>query len=125
MRPRALPAVSAILCATLLSACMPGPMGADARPGSGGGLAPPVPKDERSHGMFQQMTGINGDAVSAISGNAAQSYVYFDFFAANKAAVKEAPAKLCSHYGKALKSSRVTEPADREPGLKVLVVDCR
>jgi len=119
------PAVSATLLVLALAGCMAGPAGSDARLGSSGALAPPVPRDERSHGMFQQMTGINGDAVSAIGGDAAQSYVYFDFFAANKAAVRDAPAKLCSHYGKTLKSSRVTEPADHEPGLKVLVVDCR
>lgn len=125
MSASALPTVSAVCLAFALAGCMAGGTGPDARPGSAGALAPPVPKDERSHGTFQQITGINGDAVSAISGDASQSYVYFDFFAANKAAVKDAPAKLCSHYGKTLKSSRVTEPADHEPGLKVLVVDCR
>ena len=74
--------------------------------------------------IFEQITGINGDAVSAVSGDARRSYVYFDFFAAQKAAVAAAPAKLCAFYGKGLKSSYVTEPSDREPGLKVLVVDC-
>ena len=98
--------------------------GSPAAPGLEGPLAPPVPRDERSHGMFEQITGINGDAVSAVSGDARRSYVYFDFFAAQKAAVTAAPAKLCASYGKGLKSSYVTEPSDREPGLKVLVVDC-
>jgi len=118
---RGLPAVSAALAALMLAGCM------TAAPGNStatAALAPPVPKDERSHGTFEQMTGINGDAVSAISGDIRRAYIYFDFFAADKTAVKAAPAKLCAHYGKGLKSSFVTEPGDREPGIKVLVVDC-
>lgn len=119
MRSALVPAALAALLPISLAGCM------DAAPGASGALAPPVPHDERSHGLFEQMTGINGDAVSAISGNAQRSFIYFDYFAANKEAVKAAPAKLCASYGKGLKTSSVTEPADHEPGLKVLVVDCK
>ena len=121
MRSLLAPSLGAALILTL-AGCMEA--GSPTGPGVAGPLAPPVPRDERSHGMFEQITGINGDAVSAVSGDARRSYVYFDFFAAQKAAVTAAPAKLCASYGKGLKSSYVTEPSDQEPGLKVLVVDC-
>ncbi len=109
--------------AGLLGACM-APGAGPATPGAEGDFAPAVPVDQRSHGYFEQVTGINGDAVSALSGDAGRSYIYFDFFAANKAAVAAAPAKVCAGYGRGLKASRMTLPADREPGIKVLVVDC-
>lgn len=88
-------------------------------------LAPVTPKDDRSHGDLERITGINGDAVPAVSGNANQSYIYYDAFAANRQALSKAPARLCASYGKQLKSSRTTEPADREPGIKVLAVQCQ
>ncbi len=87
-------------------------------------LAPAVPRDERSHGTFEALTGINGDAVAAITGDATRSYIYFDSAAANKAALEAAPAHLCASYGQSLESSYLTRPADRQAGLMVLAVDC-
>lgn len=87
-------------------------------------LAPPIPVDNRPKADFEKMTGINSDAVAAISGDASRSYVYFDLFAADKTAVKGASERLCNHYGRSLKSSHVTEPGDRVPGMKALVVEC-
>ena len=116
-----------ILSAVLtLSACM-APMGDDtAATGTGAtDLAPPIPVDTRPKGDFEKMTGINSDAVAAISGNATRSYVYYDLFAARKAAVAAAPQRLCNHYGRSLKASHVAEPGDRVPGMKALVVECR
>jgi len=87
-------------------------------------LAPPIPVDNRPKATFEEMTGINSDAVAAISGDAQKTYVYFDLFAAHKDAVTAAPARVCSHYGKSLKASHVAEPGDRVPGMKALVVEC-
>lgn len=115
---------SALLAALLmlsLSACME--TGPDL-PAAAPGLAPPIPVDNRAKADFARMTGINSDAVAAISGDATRSYVYFDLFAANKAAVTAAPDRLCRYYGKSLKSSYVTDPGDRVPGMKALVVAC-
>lgn len=114
----ALPA-ALFLCA--LSACM---QVAPETGSAGPELAPPIPVDNRPKADFAKMTGINSDAVAAISGNAKRSYVYFDLFAADKAAVKGAPERLCNHYGRSLKSSHVAEPGDRVPGMKTLVVEC-
>ncbi len=132
--PRALPAILAALSVLSVAACMQDAPGA--APSSGAGLAgaglagagqptaPPIPVDDRSKGLFEQMTGINGDAVAAVSGDASRSYIYFDLFAARKEAVAAAPARLCAQYGAAPKASYVTNPGDRVPGMKVLVVDC-
>lgn len=118
---------SALLAALLslsLSACMetaPKLPVAAAAPA----LAPPIPVDNRAKADFARMTGINSDAVAAISGDATRSYIYFDLFAANKEAVAAAPERLCRHYGKSLKTSHVTDPGDRVPGMKALVVACK
>ncbi|TKD21340.1 hypothetical protein FBT96_09605 [Rhodobacter capsulatus] len=119
---------SALLAALLtlsLSACMETgpalPAVSDAAPA----LAPPIPVDNRAKADFARMTGINSDAVAAISGDAARSYIYFDLFAANKEAVAAAPERLCRQYGKSLKTSHVTDPGDRVPGMKALVVECK
>ncbi len=118
---------SALLAALLslsLSACMetaPTLPVAAAAPA----LAPPIPVDNRAKADFARMTGINSDAVAAISGDATRSYIYFDLFAANKEAVAAAPERLCRHYGKSLKTSHVTDPGDRVPGMKALVVACK
>ncbi|MDF2141482.1 hypothetical protein [Paenirhodobacter sp. CAU 1674] len=113
--------MAALIAAPLCACVAPAPQGG--QPGAPA-LAPAVPADPRSHGVFEQITGINGDAVAAISGDARRSYIYFDAVAAKKAAVEAAPAKLCAGYGRALKSSYVTYPADHVPGVKALVVDC-
>lgn len=116
------------LAALALSGCMQanGAAVAPTGPDDLGKLAPPVPKDDRSHGDFQKMTGINGDAIAAISGTPAMSYIYYDPVAANHAALPNAPAKLCQSYGKKLKTFRTTQPADRaiQPGMDVLAVQC-
>ena len=118
---RSASAVSAAFLMLSLSACMEtGPVLPSAAPD----LAPPIPVDNRPKAEFERMTGINSDAVAAISGDAKRSYVYFDLFAADKAAVTAAPDRLCRHYGARLKSSRVVEPGDRVPGVKTLVVEC-
>lgn len=123
------PAILAALSVLPLAACvqpLPGTV-SDLVPVTATGkaaLAPPIPVDNRPKAEFTRMTGINSDAVAAISGDARLSYVYFDLFAARKEAVKAAPAKLCSHYGKSLKSTHVTEPGDRVPGVKAMVVEC-
>ena len=114
-------AVPAAVCLFTLAACVqvdlaPAPAGHE--------LAPPIPVDNRAKAEFERMTGINSDAVAAISGDANRSYVYFDLFAAHKDAVAAAPDRLCRHYGKSLKASHVTEPGDRVPGMKTLVVEC-
>jgi hypothetical protein len=109
--------MAALIAASLCACVAPAPQGTPA-------LAPAVPADPRSHGVFEQITGINGDAVAAISGDAHRSYIYFDAVAAKKATLATAPAKLCAGYGHALKSSYVTFPADHVPGVKTLVVDC-
>ncbi|MFD2172624.1 hypothetical protein [Rhodobacter lacus] len=106
------------LATLALSACMsPAPQGA-------ADLAPPIPRDDRPKAEFTALTGINSDAVAALSGDARQSVIYYDLFAADKAAVAAAPARLCGQYGRALKDSHVTEPGDRVPGMKALVVHC-
>lgn len=118
---RSASAVPAVFLMLTLSACMQ----VDLAPSSTGQeLAPPIPVDNRPKAVFEKMTGINSDAVAAISGDAKRSYVYFDLFAADKAAVKAAPERLCNHYGSSLKSSHVAEPGDRVPGMKTLVVEC-
>lgn len=118
--------VLTVLCATALAGCVaPGVEGPSPAATGGHAPAPAVPVDDRSHGLFEQLTGINGDAVSAVSGDAARSYIYFDLFAANKAAVAAAPARLCAGYGKGVAQSYVTAPADRVPGVKALVVECQ
>jgi hypothetical protein len=122
---RAFPAAVAVVSGLMVSACMQTGTGSTGTGFEGAALAPPVPRDERSHGDLQRMTGINGDAVSAIAGDPSNALIYFDFFAANKEAVKAAPAKLCATYGKSLKSSYVTEPSNHEPGVKVLAVTCK
>ena len=128
---RTRPALLVSLALTgLLAGCVaPGPQGAGRGgpgPAATGGNppAPAVPVDERSHGTFEQLTGINGDAVAAISGDATRSYIYFDAFAANKAALAAAPARLCASYGRTAAASYITAPADRVRGVRTLVVDC-
>lgn len=122
---RSASAVLAALLTLSLSACMESaptlPVAGSAAPA----LAPPIPVDNRAKADFARMTGINSDAVAAISGDAARSYIYFDLFAANKEAVAAAPERLCRHYGKSLKTSHVTDPGDRVPGMKALVVACK
>lgn len=114
-------AIPAVFCLLTLAACLPGsPESAPAGPD----LAPPIPVDNRAKAEFERMTGINSDAVAAISGDAKRSHVYFDLFAARKAAVAAAPERLCRHYGKSLKTAHVAEPGDRVPGMKALVVEC-
>lgn len=121
-------ALAAGLMLASLAACVA--PGSDGIGGSGDlpperrSFAPPIPRDDRPKAEFTAMTGINSDAVAAISGNASRAYVYFDLFAADKAALAQAPAKLCGHYGKSLRSSHVAEPEDRVPGMKALVVEC-
>lgn len=118
--PRIAPALLAALCLLPLAGCVqpgPGLAGPDA-------AAPPTPVDGRSKGLFEQMTGINGDAVAAVSGDARRSYIYYDLFAARKEAVAAAPARLCAFHGKAVTASHVTNPGDHVPGMKVLVVTC-
>lgn len=118
--PRIAPAVLAALFLLPLAGCVE-PGAALTGPES---AAPPTPVDGRSKGLFEQITGINGDAVAAISGDARRSYIYYDLFAARKEAVAAAPARLCAHYGKAMTASHVTNPGDHVPGMKVLVVTC-
>ncbi|SOB94305.1 hypothetical protein [Rhodobacter maris] len=107
------------LAALTLSACI-----SPTTPATAPDLAPPIPRDDRPKAEFTAITGINSDAVAALSGDARQSVIYYDLFAADKAAVAAAPARLCGHYGRALKDSHVTEPGDRVPGMKALVVRC-
>jgi hypothetical protein len=114
-------AIAAAMVLLSLAACTEVGPGLIAQPEQ---LAPPIPVDNRPKALFQQMTGINSDAVAAISGDAHRTYVYYDLFAARKDAVKAAPAKLCSYYGSSLKSAHTVEPGDRVPGVKTLVVEC-
>lgn len=123
---RAFPALLAVASGLSLAGCVMGVSTA----GIGGTqtpqLAPPVPaKETRSHGQRQQMTGIRGDAVAAILGDADRSYIYYDVVAADPETVKAAPAKLCAGYGRTVQSSHVTTPENQEPGVKVLAVDCK
>lgn len=92
---------------------------------SGPELAPPIPRDDRPKAEFTALTGINSDAVAAISGDAQLSYIYYDPFSANKTALAAAPARLCAHYDRSLRDSHVAEPGDRVPGMKTLVVRCK
>ncbi len=121
---RAFPAILAVVSGLTVAACMQ-TTGGSGTSFEGTPLAPPLPVDDRSHALFEKMTGINGDAVSAIGGDKSKAYVYFDFFAAKKEAVQAAPAKLCAYYGKTLQSSYVTSPSSREPGAKALAVTCK
>lgn len=86
--------------------------------------APPVPRDERSHGMFQSLTGINGDAVAAVQLTTKPAYVWFDPVAANSDAVAKAPARICAQRGTPVRNTYVTRPKDNAPGVQVLVVEC-
>lgn len=119
--------VTTILSATALSGCIDNTGAALTNgPDALGALAPPVPKDTGSHGEYQRLTGINGDAIAAIGGTPEEPYIYYDPVASNQAAAQKAPEMICKNYGKTLKSYRITQPADRvtQPGVSVLAVKC-
>ncbi|WP_295535142.1 hypothetical protein [uncultured Thioclava sp.] len=87
-------------------------------------LGPAVPVDDRSHAMFQALTGINGDAVASVQIGTPLSYVWFDGAAANPQRVAEAPVRMCTARGSLVKSTYITQPKDNTPGVKVLVIEC-
>lgn len=100
------------------------PAGAQASDLTAHAPAPAVPRDERSHGMFQTLTGINGDAVAAVQLGTKPAYVWFDPVAAQPGTVDQAPTRICAKRGSPVQSSYITRPEDNAPGVQVLVVEC-
>ncbi|KEO53079.1 hypothetical protein [Thioclava pacifica] len=129
------PLTGLVVCA-LLAGCMesrsasvgPGgtlaPAGAQASDLTAHSPAPDVPRDERSHGMFQSLTGINGDAVAAVQLSSKPAYVWFDPVAAKPGTVDQAPTRICAKRGSLVENSYITRPEDNAPGVQVLVVEC-
>jgi len=81
-------------------------------------LGPAVPVDDRSHAMFQALTGINGDAVASVQIGTPLSYVWFDGAAANPQRVAEAPVRMCTARGSLVKAPISHSLRTIRPGLR-------